>query len=107
MPQVEMPTREVGRTQAFISYDSLEFVNSVDPQRQFEYHPTDRYYSPSVTFHNRALMFGIPKETGRAICEELKARGYIGLVEIKVTNPRMGVNQLRGRHVVPAKSKRA
>ncbi len=104
MPQTEMPRRSMGRTEAFLSYSTLEKVNAIDPKRQFKYHPTDRFYTPSETFHNRALMLGICKESAEAMCEELKEKGYIGLVEMTVINPRMGVNQIRGRPVVPAKS---
>lgn len=105
MLPIEVPQRELGRTQAFLSYDTLEEINSINPQRQFKYHPTDIYYIPSATFHNRALMLGIGKESARNICEELKRKGYIGLVEIIIINPRLGVNQVRGRPVVPVKSR--
>lgn len=103
MLQIKAPPKEIGRTQAFLSYDTLEDVNAIDPERQFEYHSTDRKYIPSAEFHNRALMLGIPKETAGVICKELQAKGYIGLVEIEVVNPKSGVNQLQGRPVVLAK----
>ncbi len=101
MTQTKAPPAELGRSKAFLSYDSLPEVNAIDPQRQFRYHPTDVSYTPSATFHNRALMFGIGS-SAEAICEELKGRGYIGLVEIQTINPRIGVNQIRGRPVVAA-----
>ncbi len=101
MAMVKIPPRQLGRTDAFLSYDTLEGVNSIDSDRRFKY-ATRAHYTPSATFNNRALMFGIGEESARAISEELKSRGYIGLVEIKVINPRMGVNQISGRPVVRA-----
>ncbi len=101
MLTAEIPQKDLGRTQAFLSYDSLEEVNAIDTERQFRYHPTDKYFTPSATFHNRALMLGVGPSS-RAICDELKSRGYIGIVEIETINPRHGVNQIRGRPVVPA-----
>ena len=92
------PRRALGRTEAFLSYDSLNEVNSIDSQRQFQY-ANERTYTPSATFHNRALMFGIG-ESSKEICDELKRNGYIGLVEIKVINQREGINKIRGRPVV-------
>jgi len=101
MAQTEVPRAELGRSEAFLSYDSLPDVNVIDPQRQFKYHPTDAHYIPSATFHNGALMFGIGP-SAETICEELRQKGYIGLVGIETINPRIGVNQIRGSPVVPA-----
>ncbi len=100
MVQTEVPSAELGRSEAFLSYDSLISVNEIDPQRQFKYAPEETY-TPSATFHNRALFFGIGA-SAEAICKEVKGRGYIGLVEIETINSRRGVNQIRGRPVVAA-----
>jgi len=96
----ELPPEDLGRTRAFLSYDSLGEVNAVDPERQFKY-ARGGFYVPSATFENRALILGIGPSSN-AICEELLEEGYIGLVGIKVINPRRGVNQIRGRPLVRA-----
>ena len=101
MTVADIPRKELGRTEAFLSYDNLSEINGINPERQFRY-ATRGTYTPSAEFHNSALMLGIGKNSARAICEELKSKGYIGLVEIETINPRMGVNQIRGRPVVPA-----
>lgn len=101
MVKTKFPPRSIGRTEAFLSYDTLRKVNAIDPKRQFKYAP-ERKYTPSATFHGRALMRGIGP-SAPAICEELKQRGYIGLVEIEIINPQEGVNQIRGRPVVRTK----
>lgn len=85
--------------EAFLSYDSLSVVNRIDPQRQFKYAEA-RFYTPSATWHNRGLMLGIGT-SAKLICDELRDRGYIGLVEIETINPKPGVNQIRGRPIVP------
>ena len=96
-----IPRAQLGRTEIFLSYDSLSDVNAIDPRRQFKY-ATGGHYTPSAEFHNRALFFEIGETSAKVICDELKSRGYIGLVEIETTNPRLGVNQVRGRPVVAA-----
>ena len=78
-----IPRKELGRTEAFLSYDNLSEINCIDPNRQFRY-ATRGFYTPSAEFHNRALMLGIGENSYRTICEELKNKGYIGLVEIDV-----------------------
>ncbi|MDP2925609.1 MAG: hypothetical protein Q8N99_04515 [Nanoarchaeota archaeon] len=100
MAIVKMLRQELGRTEAFLSYDTLSEVNSIDPQRQFKY-AEERYYVPSATWHNRGLMLGIGA-SAKPICDELRSRGYIGLIEIETINPRLGINQIRGRPVVPS-----
>ena len=100
MVVTDTPPRELGRTEAFLSYDSLSEVNSRDPQRQFKY-AEEKFYVPSATWHNRGLMLGIGA-SAESICSELRNRGYIGLIEIKTINPKPGINQIRGRPVVPA-----
>jgi hypothetical protein len=96
-----IPRKNLGRTEAFLSYDSLAEVNAIDKTRQFKY-ATRETYIPSAEFHNRGLILGIVENSAREICYELKLRGYIGLVEIEIINPRMGVNQIQGRPVVVA-----
>lgn len=100
MAKLEIPRAELGRTEAFLSYNSLKGINVIDPQRQFKY-AHEGTYTSSATFHNRALMFGIGEKSARAICEELKSKGYIGLIEIEIINPKQGVSQIRGRPIVP------
>lgn len=100
MTDVEIPRRELGRTEAFLSYDTLAWVNSIDSGRQFRY-AQEQTFTPSATFHNGALMLGLGP-SAEAICAELRERGYIGLVEIEHINPREGVNQIRGRPLVRA-----
>ncbi len=101
MVTTDIPRRELGRTEAFLSYDSLAEINGIDPNRQFKYAARETY-TPSAEFHNKALMIGVGESSAKAICAELRSKGYIGLVEIETINPRMGVNQIRGRPVVPA-----
>lgn len=101
MTAIDIPRIELGRTEAFLSYNSLAEINSIDSNRQFKYAGRDTY-TPSPEFHNRALMFGIGESVAKAISEELRDQGYIGLVELKTTSSRMGINQITGRPVVPA-----
>ena len=101
MTQVKVQGAELGRSQSFLSYDSLAEINSIDPERQFKYAP-ERYYTPSAEFYNRSLFFGIGEASAQSICDELKQRGYIGLIEIENINSRQGINQIRGRPVILA-----
>lgn len=98
---VEVPSADLGRTRAFLSYDSLSDVNAIDSKRQFK-HAHEEFYVPSATFHNRALMSGIDAESASQMCNELMKNGYIGLVEMEIINPRHGVNQIRGRPIILA-----
>ena len=59
MTVADIPQVELGRTEAFLSYDSLSEVNGIDPQRQFKY-AEKGFYILSVTWHNRGLM-GVSK----------------------------------------------
>ncbi|MEK6917915.1 MAG: hypothetical protein AABW51_03105 [Nanoarchaeota archaeon] len=102
MSKTEVSQADLGIETPFLSYDTLNVVNSIDPQRQFNYAHGGTYI-PSATFNNRALMFGIGEESVNAISEELKSKGYNGLVEIKTINPKPGVNKITGRPVVLSK----
>ena len=55
----------------------------------------------SATWHNRGLILSIGA-SAEPICDGLRSKGYIGLVEIEIINPRLGVNQIRGRPVIAA-----
>lgn len=48
------------------------------------------------------MFFGIGENSAKSICDELKSKGYIGLVEIEIINPKEGVNQIKGRPIIPA-----
>ena len=45
-------------------------------------------------------MFGLSNSAVKEIKDELREKGYDGLIDIFVINPEHGVNQIQGRPVI-------